>query len=205
MKSNGVSCATIKKWSKKILLGLCKLHSKQIIHRDIRLDNIYYQSKSRSLKIGGFGMAKVVRKGQTPPCSLKGKYSTIKLTLGGTTHWMAPDYYKDGKGYDRKVDIWAFGLCVLEMATMEVPYQAEFGDNQEEVQRAVKFVSHFWVFSHIRESCLTPWQRLKGPPNSCSSLGVAYATPLQRGTQQRSSFAILSSNATPKIQRSSSS
>lgn len=35
---------------------------------------------------------------------------------------MAPDYYSADRDYDEKVDIWAFGLSVLEMVTLEVPY-----------------------------------------------------------------------------------
>lgn len=71
---------------------------------------------------------------------------------------MAPDFYTDkAKGYDRKVDIWAFGMCVLEMATMEVPYYAEFGNNEQEVQRAVKFVCEDIVnIDAVRGSCHVP-------------------------------------------------
>jgi serine/threonine protein kinase len=54
---------------------------------------------------------------------------------------MAPDFFQEGKtkGYDRKVDIWSFGMCVIEMATMEFPYKKEFTE-EEDVKRAIKCV-----------------------------------------------------------------
>ena len=39
----------------------------------------------------------------------------------GTPEFMAPEMYEED--YDEAVDIWAFGLCVLEMYTQEYPYR----------------------------------------------------------------------------------
>jgi len=40
--------------------------------------------------------------------------------MTGTPEFMAPEYYEEK--YTEKVDIWAFGLCVLEMVTHDYPY-----------------------------------------------------------------------------------
>lgn len=44
-----------------------------------------------------------------------------KYTVIGTPEFMAPEMYEE-KGYNEKVDIYAFGMCLLEMVTGEYPY-----------------------------------------------------------------------------------
>jgi len=46
--------------------------------------------------------------------------SNVPMSIIGTPEFMAPEFYNET--YNEKVDIWAFGLCVIEMATLEYPY-----------------------------------------------------------------------------------
>ncbi|KAJ3109474.1 Serine/threonine-protein kinase wnk3 [Physocladia obscura] len=87
----------IKKWCRQILQGLCYLHSRTppIIHRN--------------------GVAKIGDLGLAIPKSKDHASSVL-----GTPEFMAPELY-DGN-YDEKVDIYAFGMVVLEMVTKEYPY-----------------------------------------------------------------------------------
>eukprot|EP01138_Halocafeteria_seosinensis_P015817 gb/GECG01016142.1/.p1 GENE.gb/GECG01016142.1/~~gb/GECG01016142.1/.p1 ORF type:complete len:345 (+),score=47.46 gb/GECG01016142.1/:1-1035(+) len=91
----------IKEYCKEILDCLEYLHGQGIIHRDLKCENIFVQGKS--IKIGDLGLA-----------TMDGR------SVIGTPEFMAPDMYDNN--YDASVDIWAFGMCVLEMVTGLAPY-----------------------------------------------------------------------------------
>lgn len=78
-----------------------------IIHRDIKCDNIFINGAHGEVKIGDMGTAKM---------KLGKKYTVI-----GTPEFMAPEMYEE-KGYSEKVDIYAFGMALLEMVTGQYPY-----------------------------------------------------------------------------------
>jgi len=98
----------IKKWIKEILNGLSYLHSQNIIHRDIKCDNIFFDRITGNVKIGDLGNGIIVKK----------KFCT-KFT--GTEEFMAPEIH-EGK-YSFKVDIYSLGLTIIEMLTLETPYK----------------------------------------------------------------------------------
>ena len=103
------SLRIIKKWAKQILLGLDYLHSYQppIIHRDIKCDNIFINGNVGDVKIGDLGLSTMVS-------------GSAALSVLGTPEYMAPELYDEH--YTSKVDIYAFGMCFLEMVTKEYPY-----------------------------------------------------------------------------------
>lgn len=78
-----------------------------IIHRDLKCDNIFITGTTGSVKIGDLGLA-----------TLKNR-SHAKSVIG-TPEFMAPEMYEEH--YDESVDVYAFGMCMLEMAVSEYPY-----------------------------------------------------------------------------------
>lgn len=101
----------IKGWCIEILQGLVYLHDQKphpIIHRDLKCDNIFINSNSGEIRIGDLGLS-------TP---MQNSFTTSVL---GTPEFMAPELYEEC--YGTSVDIYAFGMCVLEMITLERPYK----------------------------------------------------------------------------------
>lgn len=100
-----------KRWAIQILKGLDYLHSQEppVIHRDLKCDNIFINGTSGDLRIGDLGLSTVHRNGKV-------------LSVLGTPEFMAPDVYEES-AYDEKVDIYAFGMCLLEIFTKEIPYR----------------------------------------------------------------------------------
>ncbi|XP_038161537.1 serine/threonine-protein kinase WNK4-like [Cyprinodon tularosa] len=99
----------LQRWSLQILKGLHFLHSRSppILHRDLKCDNIFINGPTASVKIGDLGLATL-------------KKASFAKSVIGTPEFMAPEMYEEK--YDEAVDIYAFGMCMLEMATSEYPY-----------------------------------------------------------------------------------
>lgn len=105
-----VSIKAIKKWARQVLRGLDYLHTHEpcIIHRDLNCSNIFINGNIGKVKIGDFGLAAIVGK------------SHVAHSILGTPEYMAPELYEED--YTEMVDIYSFGMCLLEMVTMEIPY-----------------------------------------------------------------------------------
>ncbi|XP_067825006.1 serine/threonine-protein kinase WNK4 isoform X2 [Heptranchias perlo] len=99
----------LQRWSRQILKGLQFLHTRSppIIHRDLKCDNIFITGPTGSVKIGDLGLATL-------------KSASFAKSVIGTPEFMAPEMYEEK--YDEAVDVYAFGMCLLEMATSEYPY-----------------------------------------------------------------------------------
>lgn len=93
------------------LLGLEYLHSQQIIHRDIKLLNIF-MSTNKIVKIGDMGMSKILSKKE------------MKLSRVGTPLFLAPELVMKEK-YDFKADIWSLGCSIYHLAKTAPPFNDE--------------------------------------------------------------------------------
>uniref|UniRef100_A0A671QGG6 WNK lysine deficient protein kinase 4b n=1 Tax=Sinocyclocheilus anshuiensis TaxID=1608454 RepID=A0A671QGG6_9TELE len=121
----------LQRWSHQILKGLHFLHTRTppIIHRDLKCDNIFITGPTGYVKIGDLGLATL-------------KSASFAKSVIGTPEFMAPEMYEEK--YDEAVDVYAFGMCILEMTTSEYPYSE--CQNAAQIYRKVTSVSQF---SHL--------------------------------------------------------
>ena len=101
-----IKLKVVKKWCKQILSGLEFLHKNNIAHRDLKPSNIFINSNTGDIFIGDFGLAKVSNENNK--------------SILGTPEYMAPEVYEEC--YDNRIDIYSFGMCLLEFMTGQIPY-----------------------------------------------------------------------------------
>nr|XP_054508777.1 serine/threonine-protein kinase PAK 3-like [Agelaius phoeniceus] len=106
--------------SRECLQGLDFLHSKQVIHRDVKSHNILLRLDG-SVKLADFGLA----------AQLTAEQSKRRSAVG-TTYWMAPEIFTR-KLYGPKVDIWSFGIVGIEMVEGAPPYRMKTSRTVQEL------------------------------------------------------------------------
>ncbi|KAK6129318.1 hypothetical protein DH2020_036926 [Rehmannia glutinosa] len=111
----------IKNWKRKLAFkvviqlaldlarGLSYLHYKKIVHRDVKTENMLLD-KNRTVKIADFGVARVEA---SNPNEMTGET--------GTLGYMAPEVL-NGNPYNRKCDVYSFGICLWEIYCCDMPY-----------------------------------------------------------------------------------
>lgn len=96
---------------KQIASGLMYIHSKQIIHRDVKGANVFLSADKRLVKVGDLNVSKIAK-------------NKLLYTQTGTPYYASPEVWRD-RPYDLKSDIWSLGCLIYEMCALRPPFTAK--------------------------------------------------------------------------------
>lgn len=104
-----------------IARGMAYLHSRKIVHRDLKSLNILLDAKFH-VKICDFGFARYCNQDDPP----------IRAGNLGTVHWMAPEVIERKGSFDFSVDVYAYGILLYELVSQTRPFDGMAGDEIKE-------------------------------------------------------------------------
>lgn len=110
----------VRKFTKELLQALEYIHSKGIIHRDLKCANVLIDQNS-TIKLSDFGLSSLI--------------SNKNTQYAGSPYWMAPEAFTRGK-ITTAVDIWALGCTVIEMVTKSPPW-SKVAKNEKELKNLI--------------------------------------------------------------------
>eukprot|EP01050_Picozoa_sp_SAG11_P003113 SAG11_NODE_169_length_13635_cov_13.307993_6_plen_1033_part_00 len=99
-------------WFVQICLAIKHVHDRKVLHRDIKTQNIFLTRGGSIIKIGDFGISRVL-----------GSTHEKAKTQVGTPYYLSPEICLD-KAYDHKSDIWSLGCVLYELTTLKHAFDA---------------------------------------------------------------------------------
>ncbi|XP_076858156.1 serine/threonine-protein kinase Nek5 isoform X3 [Brachyhypopomus gauderio] len=98
-------------WFVQICLGLKHIHDRKVLHRDIKAQNIFLTQGGLKVKLGDFGIARMLN-------------NTVELarTCVGTPYYLSPEICEN-RPYNNKTDIWSLGCVLYELCTLKHPFE----------------------------------------------------------------------------------
>ncbi|KAJ4151437.1 hypothetical protein LMH87_012138 [Akanthomyces muscarius] len=133
-RRKGLTEPEVRFYSVQIAGAIKYMHSKGIIHRDLKMGNIFLDAHMNA-KIGDFGLAALLVTGRD-------MHTIRRTTLCGTPNYIAPEILEKGKkGHDHMVDIWSLGIIMFAMFTSKPPFQSSTTD---EIYRRARERDYEW-------------------------------------------------------------
>ena len=121
----GLPAESVLRYAGQIASALARAHDRGIVHRDLKTANIVVTADGL-VKVLDFGLAKQVGGGifEGPT----GTFSTVQgaSSISGTLPYMAPEILK-GEAADNRVDLWALGIVLYEIASGRMPFEGKTG------------------------------------------------------------------------------
>lgn len=113
-----ISEPKVLRWFTQMCLALKYMHDKQVLHRDIKTQNIFLAQKESSkdlgcVKIADFGIAKVLHRPEA-----------MAMTQVGTPYYLSPEICNK-QPYNSGSDMWALGCVIYELCHLRVPFEAQ--------------------------------------------------------------------------------
>ncbi|OLP91465.1 TBC1 domain family member 2A [Symbiodinium microadriaticum] len=116
-------CSPFWGWITQALVGLRHIHSMNILHRDLKSENLFLENEDR-LRIGDFGIACAVK----PP-----NKAVLESNVVGTPYYMSPETCSMGL-HSFAGDVWAMGCVLYELSALKLPYH---GDTLDELMAEI--------------------------------------------------------------------
>ncbi|KJZ77894.1 hypothetical protein HIM_02531 [Hirsutella minnesotensis 3608] len=140
-RRKGLTEPEVRFYSVQVAGAIKYMHGKGIIHRDLKMGNIFLDAQMNA-KIGDFGLAALLVTGRD--------MQTIRrTTLCGTPNYIAPEILEKGKkGHDHMVDIWSLGIIMFAMLTSKPPFQSSTTD---EIYRRARERDYEWPIAETAQ------------------------------------------------------
>ncbi|GAA6075482.1 serine/threonine-protein kinase Nek5 isoform X2 [Tachysurus ichikawai] len=98
-------------WFVQICLGLKHIHERKVLHRDIKAQNIFLTQGGTKVKLGDFGIARMLN-----------NTTELARTCVGTPYYISPEICEN-RPYNNKTDIWSLGCVLYELCTLRHPFE----------------------------------------------------------------------------------
>jgi len=162
-------------YTSEILCCLDFLHSKSIVYRDLKPENVLF-SREGHIKLCDFGFSKVV--------------TDRAWTLCGTPEYMAPEIIL-GKGHSKGVDFWSLGIFIFELLSGVPPF---FGNDTVEIYESIvtgvySFPSHFSIAAQDLIGELLHQKASKRLGNHIGGISAIHNHPFYHGVDWKAVYA----------------